>query len=361
MLIAGAAAIALVAGGALLLGRGQTPMPAAVTEASADGVLRVDRAKAAQMAIRIGVAEPAAEVPVIVVPAIIAPAMNARVAVAAVLPGVVERVFVAEGDSVHAGQVLARVRSRDVLDLGADLARAKARARVADANAARLSQLEQEGIVAGARADEAAALAAEARADLAGRARSLAMVHGDGDAGIYSLKSPITGRVSKVGTEAGAPLDGTTAPFVVDAGGSQEIIGQLPERLVGVVRPGMVVRLGQLRGRVTAVGATIDPQTRSAVLKARFGPDATLISGGTSSVEVLADAPPGAVRVPADAVVRLNGQPVVFVPAKDGFAVRQLVEAGRGADGVVLRSGLVAGERVVVAGASSLKALASMN
>ena len=45
----------------------------------------------------------------------------------------------------------------DVMTLSADLARAHARAGVAQSSAARLAQLSREGIIAGARADEARA------------------------------------------------------------------------------------------------------------------------------------------------------------------------------------------------------------
>src|SRR3546814_11328072 len=75
---------------------------------------------------------------------------------------VVMRTRVVEGDTVRQGQPLAIISSRDVLTMGADLTRANARAGVARSNAARLSQLAREGIIAGARADEANALAAEA-------------------------------------------------------------------------------------------------------------------------------------------------------------------------------------------------------
>src|SRR3546814_7456279 len=82
------------------------------------------------------------------------------------------RTLVVEGDTVRQGQPLAIISSRDVLTMGADLTRANARAGVARSNAARLSQLAREGIIAGARADEANALAAEAGADVAEKARS---------------------------------------------------------------------------------------------------------------------------------------------------------------------------------------------
>src|SRR3546814_14979578 len=101
--------------------------------------------------------------------------------------------------------------------MGADLARASARLGVAQSNAARLSQLSREGIIAGARADEANAIAAEAGADVSEKFRILRMVHGNAGNGTYTLAAPIAGRVTAAGLRAGDPVDGTTAPFVIDA------------------------------------------------------------------------------------------------------------------------------------------------
>ena len=173
-ILAGFAVIALALGIWWLAGSGTAPEPAPSSPEAgkaAPGVLPVDRRQAAQLGIRLAPALTASEAPIAVIPAVIQPPANARGAVAATFPGVVMRTLVVEGDTVRQGQPLAVISSRDVLTMGADLTRANARAGVARSNAARLSQLAREGIIAGARADEAHALAAEAGADVAEKAR----------------------------------------------------------------------------------------------------------------------------------------------------------------------------------------------
>jgi hypothetical protein len=101
--------------------------------------------------------------------------------------------------------------------------------------------------------------------------------------------------VTKADIQAGMPLDGTTAPFVIDAAGRYEATGQVPERLIGQIRPGMTVRLGQntgsldagaVRGTVTAVGNAIDPATRSAMLKAQLPASPGLVAGRVDTITV---------------------------------------------------------------------------
>lgn len=334
--------------------------PSAGGRPAPPGILSVSAQQAAQLGIRLAAATGVDEVPLASIPAMIQPPANARVAVAATFPGVVMRTLVVEGDIVRQGQPLAVISSREVLTMGADLARANARSGVARSNAARLSQLAREGIIAGARAEEANAVAAEANADVSEKARILRMVNGHGGKGTYTLTAPIAGRVTAASVQAGNPVDGTTAPYVIDAADRYEIAGQLPERLMGTVRPGMNVRVNpDIVGRIIAVGTTIDPATRSASLKAQIPAGAGIITGRATTITVLGPAPAGAVSIPTAAVTVIGGKTVVFVTAPDGFARREVMSGGTAGDKTVLLSGVKPGERVVTQGTSALKSLAS--
>lgn len=320
--------------------------------------LPVSAEQARQIGLRTAQAVAATRMLVGVAPAVIAPPANARVAVAAIFPGVVLRSHVVEGDMVRKGQPLAEISSRDVLAMSAELDRARARQGVARANADRLRQLTQEGVVAGARSDEAEAQAAVAGSEVAEMSRILDMVNASGG-GVYVLAAPIAGRVTHVGIEAGNPVDSATAPYVIDAADQYEASAQLPERLVRAVRPGMAVLAGaDIPGEVIAVGSTIDPLTRSASLKARIAADPSVIAGRTIDLSIFAPAPKGAVEIDDAAVVALESGPAVFVAATGGYVVRQVETAGASGGKTVLLSGVAPGEVIVVSGASALKALA---
>ncbi len=363
MLFSGAATLALILTGLWWLSSQPSGSSSAAPESVARperGILAVDARRAAQMGIRLASAAAAEEAPLATIPAMIQPPANARVAVAATFPGTVLRTLVVEGDSVRRGQPLAVIASRDVLTIGADLSRAHARSGVAQANAARLSQLSREGIIAGARADEANAMAAEARADVSEKSRILAMVNGHGGSGSYTLTAPIAGRITSAAIQAGDPVDGTTAPYVIDAADRYEVVGQLPERLIGQVRPGMHVRLlPDLTGRVVAVGSTIDPATRSASLKAEIPAGPGVVAGRATSIVIAGPAPAGAVSVPDAAVTMIDGKSIVFVTERGGFAARPVTSGGTSNGRTILLSGVRPGEQIVVSGTSALKALAT--
>src|SRR5690606_113592 len=140
----------------------------------------------------------------------------------------------------------------------------------------------------------------------------------------------IAGRVTAASIQAGNSVDGTTAPYVIDAANRYEVLGQLPERLVGTVRAGMTVRIDpDIKGRVTAVGSTIDPATRSASVKAEIAAAPGIVAGRATSLTIFGPAPAGAVVVPAAAVTTMDARTVVFLAAKGGFAVRDVTSGDR--------------------------------
>jgi cobalt-zinc-cadmium efflux system membrane fusion protein len=323
-------------------------------ELSADQITRIG--------VRFAAAETASEVPIATVPVTVAPPPNARVAVAAIIPGVVTRTLVVEGDSVRAGQPLAVIAAREMVTLAAGIEQASARSAVARANYGRLGQLAREGVIAGARADEARAALREADAELTEQRRIVALVNGSPARGTYTLTAPIAGRVTSATIQTGSPVDGATAAYVIDAASRYELTAQLPERLVGHVRTGMAIQLPDgVRGTVTSVGSVLDPQTRSATLRASVPAAPGIVSGRATAATLLGSAPDGVVTVPSGAVVDIAGKSTVFVREASGVVARTVEAGERVGDRVVVRTGLRVGEQVAIAGTSELKSLAGQH
>lgn len=361
--IGGLAALLLAGGGWWWMNAQPADAPAAAPAASAadPGMIALSAEQMHALGITLAPAAPAQTMPVADLPAQIQPQPNARVAVAAQFPGVITRVFVVNGQDVTAGQPLAAVASRDMVSLTAELARARARQSVARAQAARLSQLSREGIIAPARADEAASLARQSDIDVGEQARLIALVPGGraGGAG-YTLSAPISGRISAMTAETGKAIDPAMAPFVIDGGGPLQVTAQLPERLIGAVKPGMAVRIGTISGTVNAVGQSLDPVTRSATVTATI-PAGSAIAGSATAIGIEGPAPAGAVRIPAAALADVSGGKAVFVAVRGGVRLRPVTVAGQSGESAVITRGLAPGERVVASGVSELATLAGAN
>jgi membrane fusion protein, heavy metal efflux system len=288
---------------------------------------------------------------------------EASVAVTAPFTGSIVQLYVVAGQAVTRGQPLAILKSREPVQIGADLARARSRMALAQATSARTNQLVQEGIIAGARGDEASAQLKQARTDVAESQRILSQAGASAN-GQITLRAPISGRLAKVNVQTGGPVDGMTAPFVVEATSSYMLDLQVPERLAGAVRTGMDIEIAQVGpgdlgvgGKIISVGASLDPATRSVLAKARVGASPNLIAGKNVMVIIKGDGAQTGVRVPAKSITQLDNKDVVFVLRGEKIETREIVIAARGKDHVVISEGLAVGEQVAVTGLSELKVM----
>tara|TARA_A100001391_G_scaffold46046_1_gene27105 strand:- start:25905 stop:27002 length:1098 start_codon:yes stop_codon:yes gene_type:complete len=317
-------------------------------------------------AIETATAEATGAHPLGTVPGTVTLPPEARVAVTSPFPGAAVRVFVIEGQGVSRGQPLAIVRAAEPLRIGADLARANSEVQLAEAQAARLGQLAEEGIIAPARADEARARLEQARVT-SQENRRLASLAGVGPDGTMTLRAPIGGRVSHVGVETGGPVDLMSAPFVIEAANDYRLDLALPERLARAVRPGMAIEVqlpqgdGEMLtvgGRIVSVAPSIDPDTRSVMAKASIASAPGLVAGQNVMVVIVGSASEEGVSVPSRAVTRIGGVPNVFVRSGEGFEPRPVEVVAEAGDRTVLSGGLEAGDVVAVSGVAELKATA---
>jgi cobalt-zinc-cadmium efflux system membrane fusion protein len=298
--------------------------------------------------------------------------------------GRVVAVRVSPGDRVARGQVLVTLVSPEAGMAQSDLSKATAaltaaRAQAAYARSARERAQRLLDLKAMPRqdyeraiADDAAAQATLTQAEAeVRRARSTSGQFGGGAAvtGEIAVRSPLAGvvlaRTAVPGTvvEAGAPL------VVVLDPASLWVTVSAPEALAGGFRRGGELRFtvpaypGEtFSARVDAVGAGLDPATRTLPVRAvvttgigRLKPEmlATVTVAGGAAV-------PAAV-LPEDALQLVDGKPAVFVAKPDGkggatFTVRPVETGSRSGGRVAVTRGLAAGDVVVTAGAFAVKA-----
>ncbi|HZF45951.1 MAG TPA: efflux RND transporter periplasmic adaptor subunit, partial [Sphingomonadaceae bacterium] len=291
---------------------------------------------------------------------------EARVAVTSNFPGAAVRVYVIEGQEVKRGQPLALVRAAEPLQIRGELARTQAELDLAEARARRLAQLAKEGVIAEARSEEAQAALRQARASVSQQQR-LASLAGAGADGTMTLRAPISGRVAHVAVETGGPVDGMTAPFVIENASAYSVDLQLPERLAQSVRPGMPVEvelgMGEdgkplvVGGKILSVAPSLDPATRSIMAKASIGAAPGLVAGKNVMVVIAGQSAQPGVAVPAAAVTRVGEDDMVFVRSGNRFVSRKVTVSGQAAGRAYISAGLKAGEAVAVSGIAELKAM----
>ena len=298
------------------------------------------------------------EHPIVTLPATVGPARDSRVVVVAPFPGTVTELSALEGQNVARGARLGTVFSRDLLSVQSRLAQVEADLTVATAAAERARLLANEGIIAGARAQEAEARASALRAQAEEQRHLIGTAQIDkARAGSYLLTAPAAGRIARIDVEPGAAVEAAATTLIIDKSDKFWLEAQLPADLVGQVRPGATVAVGDIRGKVIAAGMTVDPKTRSVVLRAEFPAASGLVSGSAVNMTVLAPAPGASLGVPSAAVVRVQAKDTVFVATRNGFQSVNVNVLGKNSETAAISGAVKPGQRVAVAGLSELKVL----
>ena len=167
------------------------------------------------------------------------------------------------------------------------------------------------------------------------------------------LRSPVSGVVIAKNTVAGARVMPADTLYEIADLSHVWVLADVYESELPSVRigtPAQVVIGGQtLAGRVTFIGPVVAAATRTANVRIELDNTAGLLKPDMYA-DVLLQQPEGAaVAVPDSAVMNTGTRSVVFVARGDGTFEPRQVTTGAKADGFyAIRSGVQAGERVVV-------------
>ena len=283
------------------------------------------------------------------------------------IAGRLSEVFVAEGDAVKSGQLLARLDPRPLRDAVSQAEAQASQARAQEENArVRLGRSEKAfaaGLAAGQEVDDGKLQLATASAAV--RTANAALSTTRNQLSRSELRAPFAGLVAHLFVPAGEPVDANKPVVEIARTNVLELHAPLAPRLAVAVRAGQSaeVRVDGLEGqtfpgRVVAVAPVIDPQTGTALARIRVDNKSGALKGGSFARAIIqADVHQNVLRVPREAL--LSGDSAtsgaVEIVDKDGKARRQPIELGY-QDGKLLEvtSGLAGGERVVVQGAYAL-------
>jgi membrane fusion protein (multidrug efflux system) len=271
------------------------------------------------------------------------------------IPGTVRHAALVPGRVVEAGTVLVAL---DVSVEEAELRALEAQAELARTQLARTERMAERRAASAMELDNARA---ERDVALAQIARTKAII------ARKTIRAPFRARVGiadvHVGQflEAGTPL--TTLQGVDDAA---HVDFSVAQAVAARLRAGQAIRVladadaTPIEARIVAVDARVDPETRTATVRARVeDSDRAPAPGASVRVQVPIGAPQIGVVVPASALRKGPGGDHVFVLAdeKGGTRahLRQVTAGPILGDEVVILAGLKVGERVASSGSFKLR------
>lgn len=296
------------------------------------------------------------------------------------ISGVIRRRLFAEGGYVHAGQLLYEIEDAPyraaLAQAQGALARAQASIRATGLQAQRYRELVAINAVSRQEADNSAAAAQQARADVA--AQGAAVQAAQVNQGFTRVRAPISGRIGRslftpgALVQAGQPdplatiqrtdtvyVDVTqSAAQILDlrqamrSGGVSEADGARVQLLLpnGTVYP--------VEGRLQFSEVTVDPSSGAVTLRASFAnPDGLLLPGMFVRARLIEGQRRQAILVPQQGITRdpRGRATAMIVNAQNKVELRQVVTDRAAGDKWIVTGGLKPGERLIVEGLVNLK------
>jgi RND family efflux transporter MFP subunit len=259
---------------------------------------------------------------------------------------------VREGDSVRPAQLLARLGRTKGDDAVA--ASAKAELDREELELGRIEKLVKTGALPGEELDKARVKVSAAQAGLARAMERL---------GDYHVSAPWAGVVSQVKVAAGDFVAARATLVELFDPKSLVLRFAVPENAAARVQSGapVTVTLDAHPGRtlqavIIRIYPEIDRRTHTRTVEASIEEDVVLAPGMFARLQLTLASIPEALTVPAEAVVRRNGKPLVFVVQGDVTVEQRTVELGLEDGGhVQIITGVNKGEAVAVAGHNRLR------
>ncbi|KAK0341599.1 hypothetical protein LTR94_025724, partial [Friedmanniomyces endolithicus] len=287
--------------------------------------------------------------------------VDARALVGATVGGRVERVLVAPGQSVQAGQALVALVSGDAAALRADADAAQAAYVAAEQAHGRDEELADQGVVARREAEVSHAQALSALAAARAARARLSAAGAPDAAGRLGVSSPISGVVTSVQVGPGGfvPQGGVVAEVTNPS--RVELVFNAPPHLAAEARTGARLRVsgpnGEFDAVVTGVAADAGQQNSGAtVIRARPAGDALPPAGSPVSGSLVTGGAQQGLSVPSEAVQTVDGASVIFVQIEGGFRAVPVLPGRQAGGRTEIVRGLTGSERIAAANAFLLKA-----
>ena len=299
---------------------------------------------------------------------IVVPVSQVRV-VSAPQSGLLDQLYVAAGQDVKKGQVIAHVSSPEILGLQKDYLFALTQKKLATKSLARDAELFKDGIIPQRRYLETESTHAEASASFEQSKQALRLA-GMGEVAINKI-SPSAGMNS--GISLTAPIEGQVLEQLVTTGQRVDMATPLyriaklnplwleihaPLEGLPFVKIGMPVQIPKLQasGKLIAVIRNVNKADQTLHLRAEITQGTDKLSPGQMvEAEISLGAQAQHFSVPKSALARQGTEALVFVQTKTGFrpvTVKVISEQG---DEAVVDAAFKGDEKIAVSGISAIK------
>ncbi len=275
---------------------------------------------------------------------------NEQVDLVGEISGKIAEILFREGSRVKTGQLLLKI---DDSELQAEHERTTFRRELAERREAQKKKLRDEGVISGEEYDVALNELNVLRSELRLIEAQLLKTE---------IRAPFAGIIGLRYVSPGSYLSPQRLIASLQNVDSVKIDFSVPEKYASRMRPGGEITFhvkGDERaftGTIYAVEPSVDPETRSLLLRARTpNADGSLLPGAFADVEIIVAETADALTVPAIAVIPELGGKKVYVVEEGQAQPRPVTTGIRTDERVQILTGLAPGDRVIVSAIQQLR------
>lgn len=285
--------------------------------------------------------------------------------------GLVEDLFVAVGEHVQAGQLLARLQSPELLELQRDFLQAQTQLRLAKSSLDRDTQLYREGIVPKRRLQETRGAYEELDTVQEQRRQSLLLAGMDPNAvaalesrrrlmSVLELRSPLSGVVLEQMGVAGERVEAATPLYRIADLDPLWLEIHTPIATAAGIAVGdrVLVPEQDVNGRVITVGRDVHEADQGVLIRAQITEGTERLRPGQFVQAQIASAENGEerYRVARTAVMHEGRKAFVFLKTEEGFSPHEVRIAVHEGEHLVILTRLPPATPIAIRGTAALKA-----
>ncbi|MGA8037656.1 MAG: efflux RND transporter periplasmic adaptor subunit [Candidatus Acidiferrales bacterium] len=332
------------------------PPPAQVESVSSSNLVQVDDPAQFPLTVAVAYDSPMS----LVANGVVSPDISRTVPVVSLAAGRVVEIKARLGDTVKKGQVLLRVQSADIASAFSDYRKAVADQTLAEKQLDRAKGLYDHGAIALNDLQVAQDTAAKAAVDVETTTDHLRLLGADpsSPSPIVNIVAPISGVITdqQVTNAAGVAGLGSANPFTISDLSSVWILCDVYENDLPSIKLGDTadIRVNGypdrvLKGRVSNIGAVLDPNLRSAKVRVEVANPGFLKVGMFVTATFVGQKSQQHAAVPDAAILHLHDRDWVYVPAGDKKFRKVAVTTGKTLPNKMqeIIAGVKAGDQVV--------------
>jgi cobalt-zinc-cadmium efflux system membrane fusion protein len=333
-------------------------------------VIKISQAQIFNLGIKLGKLEPVNNIPLVYAPAKVTVPPANEYLISASQAGLISKLNVAIGDQVQQGQILAHIKSPELLALQRQFLKASSDRRLGKAGFERDKKLLNEGVVSDRRWQETRAHYFGFVSEM-NEARQLLEISGMSKRDLTQL-----GKTHKLTSQLNvrAPISGVILDRLVVAGERIDMLAPIyrianmetlwleihvPQEQVGNLRIGDKVQINNspITARISLLGQSVNPDNQTVLARAVIdGEKPNIRVGQTVTTQIIQASESSGFRVPNAGIAQHEGDYHIFIRNAEGFLVKDITIHGKESNYSIIGGDLTGQEQIAIRGGVALKA-----